>query len=332
MHKRTIITTFFSAVTAGALILTTFGSCQKDRVIEYVSPDSTFTGRIKFVLQYNPSEFSIFYSYLQQAGLADTLSTPGPFTAFVTLNSWFQGDYTAYIKDVSQYILPSAPPLKQIEPDKPKLFFTPRGYKIWLNAYDDGNTRRYFANGMQLQTVDQPATNGLIQLLMKGMPDTYAPSCLQYINASSGTTLFAYALRRTHLDDLLKDSSSAYSVLLPNNNAFANVGIDFDSLSREDPDTLSRLVKAHILKGRFFSYDYLSRYQGDGSAQDTVSLPTIGADSVRMIITPDGSTEPLHYFLQFAGALGNTAGMGIGYWDYPAGAGVVRNIDVVLKP
>ena len=59
-------------------------------------------------------------------------------------------------------------------------------------------------------------------------------------------SLFDSALRRTGLDKTL-DSAGPFTVLVPDNDAFASSGISADSLDRMDPDTLRRLISYHII-------------------------------------------------------------------------------------
>lgn len=61
-------------------------------------------------------------------------------------------------------------------------------------------------------------------------------------------SMFYQALQRTGLDTITT-SSGSYTLLLPDNDAFARSGINADSLSRIDKATLEKMLRYHIIRG-----------------------------------------------------------------------------------
>ena len=307
-----------------------FSNCQKEVKTEYVLPDSTYTDRLQFVLKYNPTQFGNFYNILVNHDLADELSTPGPFTVFVPNNDALI--YTTDMPDIAHYIFSGGFTLGQLKPGDETTLHGSDGYKLSCRAYSYGNGVRYTANGVLLQVADETASNGYIHVLNGQIPAITYPTCLSCVDGIPAFTTFAYALKRSHLDVLLKDSASVYSVLAPTNDAFLAAGIDIDSVSRQDPDSLAAIIKYHILKGRFYSYDIISQYKGDGINVDTLRIPTLADSPMRVVIYTNGSQDPKDYGFQFVGSNGATSGQGLYQAPYPAGSGVVRYIDLFLKP
>lgn len=322
--------TTFLLVLLCAVMAIAFPDCQKEIKTEYVLPDSTYTGSIQFVLQYNPTQFGIFYNILQIHELADSLSAPGPFTVFAPSNEWVI--YTPDIPTVANYIVPKSFPLGQLKPGDAVPVYGKGNYKIWVNAYSFNSKMRYTANGVLITQADQQATNGTINTTAGQLPATVYPSCKACLDGNPSFSTFAYAVRRSGLETLLSDSTAAYSVLVPTNDVFAAAGIDIDSIGRMDVDSVAAMVKFHIMKGRYYSYDFEVRYQGDGTNPDTLSFPTLADSSMKVGIVTNGSTDPKDFYFQFTGSDGSTSYQGLYQTPFPSGAGVVRNIDHILKP
>jgi uncharacterized surface protein with fasciclin (FAS1) repeats len=117
--------------------------------------------------------------------------------------------------------------------------------------------------------------------------------------------LFTTALVRTGLDQVLK-GSGPYTVLAVPDNYFVNPysaaggEIPLETIDTMNIDTLTRLMKLHILKGRYFLSDFLS-YPTNGNNLDTLytpafgtytysvplAFPTIGGDTLYVI--PNGT-------------------------------------------
>jgi uncharacterized surface protein with fasciclin (FAS1) repeats len=129
---------------------------------------------------------------------------------------------------------------------------------------------------------------------------------------------FATALTRTGLYKLLLDGPGAYTVLaVPNNyfinpyvNNYYNPPMTQQQVLTMNLDTLTSIMKLHILPGRYFMSDFQS-YPYNASVLDTVSapghgqytfskpmaFPTIGKDSVYVIPNglPIGNSTPGFY-------------------------------------
>ena len=92
--------------------------------------------------------------------------------------------------------------------------------------------------------------------------------------------LFTTALVRTGLDRLLKEGSP-YTLLAVPDQSFVNpyvtgsVSMTLQQIDNMNIDTLTRLMKLHILKGRYFLSDF-GDYPYNGNNLDTVYNPAFG--------------------------------------------------------
>jgi uncharacterized surface protein with fasciclin (FAS1) repeats len=85
-----------------------------------------------------------------------------------------------------------------------------------------------------------------------GSPPTQLLSAA--VAGNPGTTIFAAALRRTHLDDTLLSGKAPYTVFVPTDAAFTAAGISLQAIGGMSPDSLRALVRYHIAPGYYPSY------------------------------------------------------------------------------
>ncbi len=302
-------------------------SCQKKVTQVVVPPGEAYTGSIKSVLQYNPAEFSKFYAALQKFGLADTLSSPGPFTLIALDNGTGNIDYYNDSAAVYEpYVLPGLFPLKAMSPGETTIINGSNGYRILAACYAVNGDTSYTLNGIMAGKADQQATNGLIDVLDRAMWPFYYPSPLYYIQSNPDLSIFAYALQRSGMDTLLADSTKTYTVLAPSNEAMLSAGISLDYLAAAGPDSLAaNFVGYYIIPGRNFIYDFIIQYEQEG----VVSIPTLAGTPINGLVYPG----VLYYMQFFANPNSNPANVLLSqYSDVPAGLSVVQGIDAVLVP
>lgn len=315
----------------GGLLLAavTLASCEKHYVDVLIPPPDGYFGNIKYVLQYNPSQFSVFYDSLAAAGLIDTLAKPGPFTVFA-----FTNDLPLYNLPglAGNYIVRDSVVIHQVLPGQSKLLTSLSGYRIFLDAFRVGADTFYTANGALIRASDQQAHNGLVNVLGRLMLFNYYPDCMYYVRSNPYMSIFAYALQRSHMDAVLADTSKEYTVLMPSNDAMVAAGLSFEAVSQSDPDSLAEhVIKYHILPGRNFLYGYKAQYHGDGINPDTLSVPTLSGQTLGVVTYPGGATDPMYTLPMFIGASGNTSNFS-GDVDVPAGRCAIHVIGTVLMP
>ena len=85
------------------------------------------------------------------------------------------------------------------------------------------------------------------------VPKPVAPraSMMDYIKYNYSFSMLYAALVKTGLDKTLADTSVQYTLMAPDDAAFAATGINADSLDHMDVKTLTDLLSYHILPGVF---------------------------------------------------------------------------------
>lgn len=244
-------------------------------------------------------------------------------------------------KVVSYHILPMKLNISDIPTGMNNAYATLSGDSVYISKYSDPSSGRTVVtvNGIPILRQDLQASNGtyhvLSQLLFPPPNRTtwgvlagsnalgwaFEPTFNlnpftnpdSVITATTGYnySLFAAALRRTGLDQLLKGSDSYTVLAVPdqyflnvyyNPNPYAynrgNMSFTAGQIDTMNIDTLTRMMKLHILKGRYFLSDFQS-YPYNGNTKVTykdpawsnqsftysapLAFPTIGTDSVYVI-------------------------------------------------
>ncbi len=316
--KRTVF--WFCILISGLLgLATALPSCRKAGQIIQLPEDTGYASRIAFLLLYNPAEFQGYYANLVQLGLQDTLAGDGPFTVFA-YNSQAYAD-TSY---ASHSIIRGRYPLNAIPPGQTEVIDGPNGFKWIITANVGGGQVQYTVNGAPVLLTDQPASNGLIEVLTGVFPSVYYPSCLTAILSNENYIDFAYALHRTHLDSLLADTSQAYTVFAP-----TTMG-GLAAVRDANLDSLTNIVKYLIVPGRIYNSVLEWQYSlTGGMVNDTLSLQALNSEYLNIVLTP----PPNSY--------GNIGIMGLNDQsmqtinnnpDIIAGLGVIKTISNPLTP
>ena len=289
-------------------------SCTKKLVNDPVA-DSLYLGSLPFVINDN-SSFSNFYGALQETGWVDTLYGTGPYTVLVSNDDAYldygyfsPGDLSYHVGgeardgvtlsgSVGYDVLKGAVSFRKLPLGMNQALTSLTGHTMFVTRYLDASGDTITTvDGQPVISLDNPATNGLIQVVTQAVPypDQF-PTILQQIQNDSLLTFFAAALQRTHLDTLLKGNGT-YTVLAPINRAVqsltqylspAQLGfnpVSLDSILAADPDSLAAFVKNYILPGRFYLNDFMRRLQ---SVTDTVPLTMMSGLAVKFTMT---STE-----------------------------------------
>jgi uncharacterized surface protein with fasciclin (FAS1) repeats len=350
------------SLAAGALLtwimLVTLHSCT--RTVAGSAQDSTYYGRLSFVIKDNAT-FSNYYSALQQTGYLDTLSAPGPYTVLLPNNDAYKAGYASSPSggDLSTFIwsigLPLLSPYVSYDILRGKFALRSlplgdnqelpsiMGGKVYVSRYLSGTDTVTTVNGLQVISLDNPASNGLISVISGSIPNPEIyPTVLQVLQTDTSFSIFAAALHRTHLDTLLNGKGS-FTVLAPHNSAFQPV----DSILVADPVKLANLISYHILPGRYFLNDFLRR-----QTTDTLQLATMNGTALKFFarqggITffPIGPAAPAFYgngnlqngsyyptTIFYGGFCGPISCYKFNASDLPASNGVVHMLNNILIP
>jgi uncharacterized surface protein with fasciclin (FAS1) repeats len=138
---------------------------------------------------------------------------------------------------------------------------------------------------------------------------TSRPTILQYISKDPQLSLLQTAITRSHLDTVFS-SGGPYTFFCPVDSAFTAAGLTADSIAHYDPDSLSSLLKYHILSGKFSSQDVVGFLTESVTCLDSAWKPYISKN----------------YFGIFLNGIGVTQG------DLEMGDGVIQKIRRVAFP
>jgi uncharacterized surface protein with fasciclin (FAS1) repeats len=358
-------------------VWTSLPSCKKTNTATSATSDSVYYGRLQFVIQDNAS-FSYFTSGYQIGGWLDTLGQAGPYTLALPNNDAFAEGYSssatqnfsaffASLSNDKSKLIPylgnsilkgrvsfRSLPLGDNQP-LPDLF----GTNVYVTRYLSGSDTMTTVDGQPVISMDNPATNGLIQVLTGiPIPQIY-PTVMQRIRSDSTMAFFAYALQRAHLDTLL-EGNGPYTVFAPINIGLVNassppfaIGMNLsslDSIAAADTARLRAFLSYYILPGRFFLND-LRRQM----TTDTLNLTMLNGEVMKFTnystpgVFPIASYAPgftglgnlgnplLSYFSQVCQIYTPTVTNGadvltLNYRDWPVGNGVVHTIIGALVP
>lgn len=281
-------------------------SCTKKYITDPVA-DSLYLGRLSYVMNDNAS-YTNFYSALKQTGWLDTLSAPGPFTVVLPNNDAYNAGYNPQIGqagDLSYFIagevtayLPlsawvgydlvrGAVKFRSLPLGMNQPLPTLTGQPLYVTRYLSGKDTVTTVNGQRMVSLDNPATNGLIQVAA-GIPNIQVyPTVMQQIKSDTNLVYFAVALQRAHLDTLLM-GPGPFTVLAPMSRLFAaqatfgaKTSVNFssiDSILTANPDSLRAILQYYILPGRYFINDFERQL---AAPTDTLSLTMLNGDSVK---------------------------------------------------
>ncbi len=339
--------------------------------------DSTYFGRLSFVIKDNAT-FSNYYSALQMTGMLDTLSVAGPYTVLLADNNSYTGGYlitygtpagdlTSFIQSVGRQALSSyvayailrgkwnlkALPLGENQ-ELPSIM----GGTVYVTRYLSGKDTVTTVNGLKIISYDNPATNGSIDVLTGCLPNPQVYSTvLQKLQTDSNFAFFAAALKRTHLDTLLS-GKGPFTVLAPGNSAFRAYAYNglhlpvnaqsIDSILVADTAKLARIIRYHILPGRYFINDFRRR-----QTTDSLSLTMLNGEKLTYFTQPGTSlfprisgvpdfygngnllsTNPYQQAtgLAYPSIYDNVRGYNVNEGDLPAANGVIHMLSGVLIP
>ena len=310
---------------------------------------------IKYVLGDN-FNLSAVTTALQYGYLLDTLAKRGPYTflaadnpAFllanvqptVALNGFYYFTPQRMHNILGYSILPGRLAFDSLPLGINQPLSTLIGGHVYISRWLANNDTVTTANGLRLKSLDNAASNGLIQILPQLLNPELYPTLSGYIHSDSTLTLFAAAVQRAGLDLSILSGKDPFTILAPSNAAFRNsaslgMGVDISSMSailQADPAALSDFLKYHILSGRWFQGDLYRQAATDpsGITMQDGNKVTIGGD-------PNG-----YHAITFLGSGNNgipaviatpisTYNPSVVNSDIPCGNGVIHIINRVLIP
>ena len=252
----------------------TITGCTKDDISSEL-PSSEDGGSLNFVLKDN-FNFSMASAAVSGTTLSSTFAEDGPYTFFVPNNSAFSlvginelrllrvfypGSQLTNL--MSYGVVGGKMDIKKMPMANNNVFKTLAGGNVYVSRYLNGADTVTTVNGVKIISLDNPASNGQIQVIPQMLnPELYA-TVAAYIRADTSITLFNAAIERAGLSTTLLNGTDAYTLLAPSNQALQQSGklgrdlglSTLDSIEHAEPAKLAALLKYHILKGRYFDND-----------------------------------------------------------------------------
>lgn len=321
--------------------------CNKDKNRK-PEPEPGYTSRIPYVLQDNFT-FEVLWTALRYADMQDSLLQQGPYTflaphndAFALFNltsshpSYFANFMTYHkARQLMQYsILSGTLAIKALPLQENKAYLTHRGTSVYISKYVENGDTVVTVNGIRLKSLDNPASNGLIQVLSELPNIENFPSLITAARSDTSLTLFSAAMKHSGLADSLDGAKDAFTLLPPVNSACMSSGTvlaSMERISQATPEELKTLLRYHIIKGRYFTSDLFRAAAADPSG---ITMQNGGK------VTIGGSAGQFNS-IQFTGTGNNGMAAGIPPFPYlrfdlssniPAGNGVMHKINGVLIP
>jgi len=258
--------------------------------------------------------FKTLVAAVKAAGLAEALSGPGPFTVFAPTDEAFAKLDKATLagllkpenKDKLAAILKyHVVPGRLLAADVTQMpaFASLEGQRIDIVASDKG----VMADGAKIVATDIAASNGVIHAIDTVIMPSGDTVVATADKAGSFKTLLA-ACKATGLDAVL-GGAGPFTVFAPTDAAFAKLpkGTLDNLLKPENKDTLTAILKYHVVSGRVFSPD----------AVKAGSAATVQGDTIR--IATDGSSVKINEATVLSA-------------DLDASNGVIHVIDRVILP
>lgn len=321
--------------------------CNKDKNSN-PEPEPGYTSRIPYVLQDNFT-FEVLWGALNYADMQDSLLQEGPYTLLAPHNDAFAlfGQASAdpsrfayfitynQARQLMQYsILSGTLSVRSMPLQENKACLTHRGTNVYISKYAENGDTIVTVNGIRLKSLDNPASNGLIQVLSELPNIENFPSLITAARSDTALSLFSAAMNHSGLADSLDGAKDAFTLLPPVNSACMSSGTvlaSMEQISQATPEELKTLLRYHIIKGRHFTSDLFRAVSADPSG---ITMQNGGK------VTIGGSPSQFNS-IQFTGAGNNGMAAGIPPFPYqrfdlgsniPAGNGVMHKINGVLIP
>ena len=294
-----------------------------------------YDNRLGFIMSDN-FDLTLFNVGLTYTHYSDTLLQPGPYTVLAPSDEAFEAaGYANAVavqaagglmnQIIGYHILKGTYQLNLLPYEFNQQIRTLDGDLMYVTHWvKDGDTV-ITINGATIQSLNLPASNGLIQVLNQVLSPALYDNVQQAITADSSLTYFNAALLQSGLLTTLQ-GTGPFTVFAPTNTAFRNAGfLTTDSISRTDPAVLTALLTYHILSGRRFVNDYILTT----GATNTSVQGMLDSNNVTINLIA-GSTPGTYSGITIQGS-GNTKVSNLIRQNVLAGNGVLHTIDQVLE-
>jgi transforming growth factor-beta-induced protein len=260
--KRQFLQYLFAAGAALALAACGGGSSSSEPA---PTPASAASTKTVVDLAVATPDLSTLVTAVTEAGLAETLSGPGPFTVFAPTNAAFDklGSATvasllADTKTLADILTYHVVPGKVLKADIPlgKSITTVEGGTITINV-EGADVIITDAKGgkSKIVTTDIMASNGVVHLIdtvimpAEAAEPTEAKNIVELANATPNLSTLVTAVTRAGLTQTLS-GPGPFTVFAPTNAAFNKLPAGTLNTLLGDPKALANVLKYHVVSGK----------------------------------------------------------------------------------
>jgi len=260
--------------------------------------------------------FSTLVDFVVQAGLADTLSGPGPFTVFAPTNEAFAKLPPSVVQAVSndvnllrRVLTYHVVPGKVMSTDLSNELTAPsvEGTDLRFNIYGGGRT--VTVNGKKIIATDVEASNGIIHVVDEVIFPFPETTVAGVVAGDSRFSTLLTAVSTAGLVDTLS-GEGPFTVFAPTNEAFAKIDPATLQGLLADKDALTKTLLRHVVPQTLFSKGLM-----------TGTVTTAGGERIHLV----GRMRHVK-----RSAMGNKPSARVVEKDIIATNGVIHAIDMVL--
>ena len=308
-------------------------SCKKSSAPPAAS--DSYNNRLGFIMSDN-FDLTLFNVGLTYTHYSDTLLQPGPYTVLAPSDEAFEAaGYTNAVavqaagglmnQIIGYHILRGTYQLNLLPYEFNQQIRTLDGDLMYVTHWVKNADTVITINGATIESLNLPASNGLIQVLNQVLSPALYDNVQEAITADSSLTYFNAALLQSGLLTTLQ-GAGPFTVFAPTNTAFRSAGfLTTDSINRTDPAVLTALLTYHILSGRRFVNDYILTT----GATNTSVQGMLDSNNVTINLVA-GSIPGSFSGITVQGS-GNKTASNLIRQNVLAGNGVLHTIDQVLE-
>merc|ERR1712079_153650 len=231
--------------------------------------------------------------FVVKAGLAETLSGPGPFTAFAKLPAdlvaTLSGDTELLKKVLLFHVLSGNVMSKDVTNDLSVA--SVEGTELRANVYLKSKYYDGFVtiNGKRVYKTDIVADNGVIHMVSDVIYPFPTGNIAEVVTGDERFSTLLAAVGAADLADTLA-TGGPFTVFAPTNDAFAKVPKDALDGLLADKDALTKVLLRHVVPGTMFSkgITWTTHNTAGGAEEDMVATQVFKAGVIKVVSSVDG--------------------------------------------
>merc|ERR1711872_308609 len=230
--------------------------------------------------------------FVVKAGLAETLSGPGPFTVFAPDNDAFatlSGDTELLKKVLLFHVLSGNAMSKDVTNDLSVA--SVEGTELRANVYLKSKYYDGFVtiNGKRVYKTDIVADNGVIHMVSDVIYPFPTGNIAEVVTGDERFSTLLAAVGAADLAETLA-TGGPFTVFAPTNDAFAKVPKDALDALLADKDALTKVLLRHVVPGTMFSkgITWTTHNTAGGAEEDMVATQVFKAGVIKVVSSVDG--------------------------------------------